>query len=265
MSDLKKHVEVIHYGTGQVGLGNVEDPDHSTTIRFVDEHGEQWVDSPGGVRGAIGNLLSLETEEQAFELLHELGRALAVEIPYDRSEDIPWPGDDYIARHKKTSARWAIRRQSPAFEAQIAKAEESGEQYVYVRRSDLIGALEWAVDTGFHNGFADAVHSLRVAIAGGQLLRRSAANVGRRIVSFFKPGVRVVYEEPRILRRGTKDDPEAWKRYGTVARIDVELTANEYLVVAFDDGEERAINQDVMRRVREGDKDPKAVGNAEPS
>lgn len=262
---MSKHIQVIHYGIGQIGPGNVPDPDHSTTIRFVDEHGEQWVDEPGGSRGVIGNYLGLETEEEAFQLLHELGRALSVEIPYDRIEEVPWPGDSYISGHKKHSAWWALKRQNPALEQRVRHAEASGGRYVHVRPKELLGALEWAVDTGYSNGFSDAIYRLRLALSGGQLLRRSAVTAGRRIISAFRPGVRVVYEEPRFLRRGEHDDPEHWKRYGTVARIDVELTANEHLVVAFDDGEERAINQDVMRRVRHADKDPKAVDDAEPA
>ncbi len=253
-------VEVIHYGTNQIGRGHVEDPDHSTEIRLLDFRGEVWQDGPGQ-RGLVGNLLTLDTEEQAFQLLRELGNALGVEIPYDRIDEMPWPGDDYVKRHAVTSAWWAARRVNPVIGGRLQTASTASSQMrLTVKLGELQKMLEAAVETGYSNGFADAVASLRLALSAGQLLRRSAVNIGRRIVSSFKPGVRVLYEIPRLNRRGDHpQNPEDSKRYGTVVSIDQELTVNEHLRVKFDDGEERQINQDVMRTVREGDKDPKAV------
>lgn len=58
--------------------------------------------------------------------------------------------------------------------------------------------------------------------------------------STWKPGERVEYFSLRArLRRGT------------VARIDRKYGYHEYLIIAFDDGETRGINPDVMRHIRE--------------
>lgn len=77
-------------------------------------------------------------------------------------------------------------------------------------------------------------------------------HAGRKIFSAFQPGVRVIYQA---------HIPGSQPRWGTVVSIDKELMVNEHLRVLFDDGEERQINQDVMRTVREGDVDPKEVSD----
>ena len=58
----------------------------------------------------------------------------------------------------------------------------------------------------------------------------------------FQPGERVELVPLRLA----KDD----LRPGTVVSIDLEPKAHHYLRVRFDDGEERQINPDVMRRIR---------------
>ncbi len=69
---------------------------------------------------------------------------------------------------------------------------------------------------------------------------------GRSMTHIWKPGEAV----EQVSRRGPYGPEET--RPGTVVMVESYLMRHERLIVRFDDGEQRAINPDVMRHRRGG-------------
>jgi hypothetical protein len=148
----ERNIKVVHYGPTLV-----TDPDHSTAISIVDEtdeiSGSNGDDRLENIEAMFGSFLTLNSDEEVRELVHQLSTRLWDENPQFLEQPLPMPPDRYIEEGSRGTGIVVLKK---TFK-DVAATNTSFNLSITV--GELKAMLAEAAKSGYRNAWGDAAQT----------------------------------------------------------------------------------------------------------